>query len=396
MKQVHLVYSTKKNNSLKMNLYSSEHLTRKQKVNRGSFYTPKQIVEIVQHWLMKEQIDSSYIIIDSSCGTGAFFELSNIFKDNKFIGNDIDSEAIEYVQKIFPSVKTYSLNALHDVSRSMFGLSDDEKIIFVGNPPYNDTTSIVGKSIKTEKCLTDIDLKSRDLGISFLLSYNKLSADYAAILHPLSYLIKKANFRAAKDFFHNYRILNCLVFSSSLFENTSVNARFPIVVALYKRNPQCGTHYEDVLKMDFHTIEGNCFNLSKMEFISDYIDKYPGKKRYEPEILFYTLRDINALKRCRTFLKKRIANAVDVNPEKIAYYCYIDCFKRYAQTPYWMGNLDVLFEKASFDSMKEKFIQAACFNNREVFGKANVPDVKTIAEVTAYMERVVSLASNRA
>lgn len=378
-----------------MNPYSSEHLTRKQKVNRGSFYTPKIIVDIVCKWLTEEWIDSSYTIIDSSCGTGAFFELSNIFKDSKFIGNDIDSEAVEYVQKIFPSVKTYSLNALHDVSRSMFGLSDDEKVVFIGNPPYNDMTSFVGKSIKTEKIKLDGDLKARDLGISFLRSYNKMSADYAAILHPLSYLIKKANFRAAKDFFHNYRILNCLVFSSSLFENTSVNAGFPIVVALYKRNPQCGTYYEDVLKMDFHTIEGNCFNLSKMEFISDYIDKYPGKKRYEPEILFYTLRDINALKRCRTFLKERIANAVDVNPEKIAYYCYIDCFKRYAQTPYWMGNLDVPFEKASFDAMKDKFIQAAFYNNSSVFGQKKLCPDEDIQQVKKYIMDLVEFLSTK-
>lgn len=382
-----------------MNKFSSKHLSRQKKVNLGSFYTPKQIVGIVQHWLMAEQIDSSYTIIDSSCGAGAFFELNNIFQDNRFIGNDIDSEAIEYVQKSFPRVKTYSVNALQDVSRSMFGLSEDEKIIFVGNPPYNDTTSIVGKSIKTEKIKLDGDLKARDLGISFLRSYNKMSADYAAILHPLSYLIKKANFRAAKDFFHNYRILNCLVFSSSLFENTSVNAGFPIVVALYKRNPQCGTHYEDILKMDFHTIEGNCFNLSKMEFISDYIDKYPGKKRYEPEILFYTLRDINALKRCRTFLKERIANAVDVNPEKIAYYCYIDCFKRYAQTPYWMGNLDVPFEKASFDAMKDKFIQVAFYNNSSVFDQKKLcpnEDIQEdIQQVKKYIRDLVESLSTK-
>ena len=378
-----------------MNKFSSKHLLRQRKVNLGSFYTPKQIVGIVQHWLMAEQIDSFYTIIDSSCGVGAFFELNNIFQDNKFIGNDIDSEAIEYVQKSFSSVKTYSVNALQDVSRSMFGLSENEKVVFVGNPPYNDTTSIVGKSIKTEKCRTDIDLKSRDLGISFLLSYNKLSADYAAILHPLSYLIKKANFRAAKDFFHNYRILNCLVFSSSLFENTSVNAGFPIIVALYKRNPQCGTHYEDVLKMDFHTIEENCFNLSKMEFVSDYIDKYPGKKRYEPEILFYTLRDINALKRCRTFLKERIANAVDVNPEKIAYYCYIDCFKRYAKTPYWMGNLNVPFEKASFDAMKDKFIRVAKYNNQDIFGKTENFEKSDFCDVSTYIERIIKACSGK-
>src|SRR3989344_5858437 len=69
-----------------------------------------------------------------------------------------------------------------------------KNIIAIGNPPYNDTTSIIRNSIKDTSIQDkiDADIKTRDLGMSFLLSYDKLKADYVCVLHPLSYLIKKA------------------------------------------------------------------------------------------------------------------------------------------------------------------------------------------------------------
>lgn len=45
-----------------------------------------------------------------------------------------------------------------------------------------------------DKNFCDEDLFDRDLGVSFLKSYNKLKADVICILHLLSYLIKKTNF----------------------------------------------------------------------------------------------------------------------------------------------------------------------------------------------------------
>ena len=39
-------------------------------------------------------------------------------------------------------------------------------------------------------------------------------------------------------------------------------------------------------------------------------------QQYDPVIV---TRDVNALKRCRTFLPRRCANAVDVAPDQLAY-----------------------------------------------------------------------------
>ena len=308
-----------------MNLNTSQHLCHKDIVNLGSFYTPYKYVMLAGEWLRSEGIDNSYTILDSSCGYGAFFELSQLFAENKYVGNDIDSKAIKMIPSAFPFVRLFNLNALVNVCRKQFEIGDKEKLIIVGNPPYNDTTSIINQNIKTNDIEMDKDIKTRDLGMSSLLSYNKLKADYVLILHPLSYLIKKANYKATSEFFGNYEIINHIIFNSQEFANTSKVNGFPIIMALYKRNPGSGIKENDVRKFPFHTTEGYNFIIDKRDYLSDYIQKYPHKVRYSPEILFYTLRDINALTRSRTFVKERITNAIDVDPEKLSYYCYIDC-----------------------------------------------------------------------
>lgn len=341
-------------------------------------------------WLKSEGIDDSYTFLDSSCGYGAFFELSQIFKSNKFIGNDIDFKAIEMIPKAFPFVRVFNKNSLIDVSREQFGIDNGERLIVVGNPPYNDTTSKINKKIKNKSLPIDNDLSTRDLGISFLRSYKKLNADYVLILHPLSFLIKRANYRLGSIFFANYSIKKHIIFNSQEFANTSKFNGFPIIMALYKRNCGNGIKYSDVQKFNFQSVEGKTFNLSHRDYVASYIQKYPHSERYSQEILFYTLRDINALTRSRTFIKDRIANAVDVNPEKLAYYCYIDCFKKYASVPYYMGNFDVPFIKEDFNSVLDSVIAISKFNHADVFGDCNKPSADNVNKVVNYINRVLA------
>ena len=103
-----------------MNLNKSQHLCHKDIVNLGSFYTPYKYVVLAGEWLESEGIDDSYTILDSSCGYGAFFELSQFFKNNKYIGNDIDSKAIEMIPRAFPFVKLFNKNSLFNVNRKQF------------------------------------------------------------------------------------------------------------------------------------------------------------------------------------------------------------------------------------------------------------------------------------
>ena len=365
-----------------------EHLRRNQIVNGGSFYTPARFVEIAAEWLKRDGIGPAYTIIDTSCGYGAFFQLQNYLPENRYLGNDIDPVAVRTARENFPQIEIFNRNALSGAGRAAFGLHD-EKICVVGNPPYNDVTSQIAREIKTARHAAAPELHARDLGLSFLKSYAALRADRVLVLHPLSYLIKKANFTAAKSFFGRYEIRESLVFSSHEFADTSRFGEFPIVMALYAASPGGGLSCEEVRNHLFRTLEGDTFRLSDFDYVADHIRKYPGRERYAPEILFYTLRDINALKRSRTFLSERCAGAVDVPPEKLPYYCYIDLFKRYAQVPYWMGNFDVPFRAATFARYAETFTALSKSLHPEVFGVQPAPEKSAERRVKAYILSVL-------
>lgn len=376
-------------NNTHYSINCQRHLGSVGRINLGSFYTPAKYVEMVAGWLKKYGINETWTIADLSCGYGAFFDLSGManFAHCRFIGNDIDVKAISTARKMFPSIEFFVQNALCGVSRSKFKLGVNERIVIVGNPPYNDFSSQINQKIKTSDVAMDADIKTRDLGMSSLLAYGKLRANYVAVLHPLSYLIKKANFNVTRSFFNNYEILEHVIFSSQEFAGTSKNTGFPVIVALYRRAEGAGLTYNVVQDMRFKTVEGDEFSLSGFDYVTDLVKKYPHGGRYEPEILFYTMRDINALKRCRTFIKERIANAVDVAPEQLPYYCYVDCFKRYVNVPYWMGNLNVPFIADGFAHIADAVVADAKFHNQEIFGKSIRPKEIDTERIKLYIRK---------
>lgn len=368
----------------------SDHLSNKDRINMGSFYTPEKYVDLVAYWLIEEDISDNSVFADLTCGGGAFFKLHDRFPNNRFIGNDIDEQALETAKTYFPFVHYMSKNAFCHVSRKEFEIPETDKFIIIGNPPWNDSTSMTNKSIKKDLFCIDADIKTRDLGMSALLSYDKLEADYVAVLHPLSYLIKPANFKLCEKFFKNYELKRHIIFNSQEFANTSQIRGFPVIVALYKRNPGKGLSYKAVKDMRFQTVEGQTFSLSDRDYISDLIDKYPTPKRYNPEILFFTQRDINALKRCQTFMRCRTNASVDVDPSKLAYYCYLDCFKRFADVPYFLGNFNVPFFKADFDSIRNEVICISKFYNQDIFGVGQEPSREALDRVNNYIRRVLT------
>lgn len=171
---------------------SQKHLNHIDKVNLGSYYTPEIIVNLAYSILQKNISNiNDWTILDSSCGYGSFLTKKDIAK--KLIGADIDKTATDEAKKMNSKINFIHQNSLANVRRENFNIQKEEKVIAIGNPPYNDTTSIIRNSIKYTSIQNkiDSDIKTRDLGMSFLLSYNKLQADYICVLHPLSYLIKK-------------------------------------------------------------------------------------------------------------------------------------------------------------------------------------------------------------
>ncbi len=349
---------------------SQAHLGYKSRINLGSYYTPTEIVNIAWQ-IIAPYVHSQTAIIDSTCGYGDF--LKNCGQAIT-IGCDIDETAINVAKKNNDKALFFQTNALCNVSRAKFGIPQQSNLIVVGNPPYNDKTSFIRQSIKSINFDIDEDLASRDLGISFLRSYNKLEADFICVLHPLSYLIKPTNFRLLKDFTINYRLIFGLLISSWEFPDSAKGGPFPIVLALYQRKTQ-GMTYNFIRSFRFRTSCESDFCLDDFDYITGYIDKYPKKNRptysntlfssvegdihrskNDDLLFFWTMRDINALKRNRTFVESYSENTIVIDKRKLDYYAYVDVFKRNLhRLPFYFGNCDVLIDNDLFRQYKPCF-----------------------------------------
>ena len=325
------------------------HLNLKQSINLGSFYTPKDIVLKAYTMLESKVKLKDFLLFDSSCGYGDFFL---DFKPYQYLGADIDSKALSKVSR---HIHTLHTNSLESVSRKKFGIQNSQKLIIIGNPPYNDKTSMIKNAIKQESPNIDENLKHRDLGISFLRSYELLKPDFICVLHPLSYLIKRANFNALKAFKDNYRLIDSVLVSSSNF--TKAKTHFPIIIALYERDLR-GMDYGFVESYSFKTLEGRTLRLKDFDFITKYVNKYPNPHDKDKAVAyFHTLRDINALKRNKTFLPKASPNAIRIFADNLKYYYYIHHFKSFAsKLPYYFGNLDVFIDNESFLESEKDFM----------------------------------------
>ncbi|WP_235852476.1 DNA methyltransferase family protein [Helicobacter vulpis] len=347
--------------TMRINMESGQptHLECSAQINLGSFYTPLWLVQIAFRMLIWHVNPKDYLLLDSACGYGSFLTLPGF---QAYIGMDQDLQALQRAAELCqqPNLSLLHKNALHSVSRVHFNIPNSSKLIIMGNPPYNDRTSRVRAHLKDKSPLeVDTSLKARDIGISFLRSFALLEPDYICVLHPLSYLIKRANLQALKNFALHYRLLDALVVSSQIFCPKSLSY-FPIIVALYKRDAQ-GMDYSYIARFCFKTLENKCFTLEQWDFISTYVDKYPNQQRVDSKVaLFYTLRDINALARSKTFLDRQSPHAIYVPAEKYSLYCYIDVFKtQIPHIPYYLRNCDIFLDFAQFQNLEEQFIHAS-------------------------------------
>ncbi|CRF40293.1 SAM-dependent methyltransferase [Helicobacter ailurogastricus] len=332
------------------------HLSPLEKINLGSFYTPPFLVQKAFAMLTAHLDPKEYCLLDSACGDGAFLTQQG-FK--KVVGVDRDLYALKQAKANAPKAILLHKNALKRCSRESFGFLEGDKLVIVGNPPYNDTTSQVRQALKTAPQDIDPPLKTRDLGLSFLRSYDLLNADFVCVLHPLSYLIKKTNLQALKGFRQNYILKNTLILSSQIFCPKSLSP-FPIVLALYTRD-NAGMDFDFIANFSFATLEGKSFKLKDLEPITPHIDKYPNAKKVkEARAFFYPLRDINALARSKTFMPAQKPHSILIDPQKYSLYCYIDIFKtQIPHIPYYLRNCDIFFNFERFKTLENAFIEAS-------------------------------------
>lgn len=225
---------------------------------------------------------------------------------------------------------------------------------------------------KKGRNICDEDLFDRDLGISFLKSYNKLQSDIVCILHPLSYLIKEANFKRLNLFTKNYKLKKGILFSSSFFQNVS-NINFPIVIALYEKNTK-GMKYNDIKTFKFSILDSKkVFKLSDYANVDSFIRKYPPRKKdlqvSDIGIYYYTFRDINSLKRNRGFHTQKDKNSIVVHLENFYKYAYLFSFKKlFRPKNIWLyGNLSPLGYEQTIEDNKKLFLQYTLLSEKKTF-----------------------------
>lgn len=353
-----------------------KHLSKEDIIKNGSIFTPKVLVDLVLKQC-EPYIAQDTTILDLGSGYGAFI---NVFKNKgkKCIGTDCDDISVQLLRQDFPEVTFYLENSLLDVNREKYNIKANDNLIIVGNPPYNDITSIYHKGKKGD-LVCDDDIVSRDLGISFLKAYNKLNADYVCVLHPLSYLIKKQNFNQLGEFKNNYRLLSAITFPSKMFETIkNTNANFPVVAALYEKNSN-GMTYEDILSFTFKVFGSNKkFCLNKIKTIDGIIPKYP-KKNSTCKLQFYTLRDMNALMRNKAFINGPISNGVDVTLDNLYQYAWLLFLKENFNPPKYdfiYSNLSPLYSsKIEKENIKNILVTYAFNNNlivSSLFSKSDI------------------------
>ena len=358
----------------------SSHLPDSKKANLGKYYTPKEIVETLRQRI-SPKIQENSIVMDLACGCGAFLEL---FDDCHIIGRDIDSQAIEILD-LFNFSNIGVDNTLLNVSREKYGIQQSDDLIIIGNPPYNDTSSInkrYSTKAKSKRDPEDADIHCRDIGRSFLEAYAKLNPRYICVLHPLSFLIKRVNFQSMKFLKRNYVLEDAIIFKSSIFSDLYGGTPFPIIIATYKRDRQ-GMDYDYIKQFSFDIYGSNQkFSLANVhqaghDYIHQTVTSVDLTNDSDIELYHYNFRDINSLNKANFqnagYRAAHHDTMLVVNYIDLWKYCYVNCIKKFLLPMlsngnyYILGNLNPIIDIALVESephyWKDLFIACAILKN---------------------------------
>ena len=356
--------------AINFNEFESKHLLNAEQIKLGSFYTPERIVDKVHQLIASYKAHSRAVVFDNAAGSGAFIREKEPIS---YKAAEFDPIVGNFLKTKLPKKNVFIGNAISNVSRKKYQIAATDFLIQIGNPPYNDTTSAY-KNGKKGNNICDDDLFDRDLGISFLKSYNKLQSDVVCVLHPLSYLIKAANFKRLKAFSQNYKLKKGILFSSALFSNVS-STGFPITIALYEKKEK-GMEYKDIKQFPFSLLDNKkVFRLSDYAYVDSFIRKYPPRKTDLPlsdiGIYYYTFRDINSLTRNQGFHTQAKANSVVVHLKDFYKYAYLVAFKKLFQAKErWLyGNLSPLGSERVVEKNKKLFVKYALLSEDKFFSQ---------------------------
>ncbi len=344
------------------------------KSSLGKYYTPEHLVDLV-HGLVKPYVRQDSYVLDLAAGSGAFLDP---FKRERVIAADIDRVAV-LILKALGFENARHDNSLVNTSRAKYSMKESDHIIVVGNPPYNDVTSRNKKFGRFAKKNTgvemDEDVRTSDLGMSFLRAFNKLKADVICVLHPLSYLIKETNFsNKLGEFRNNYVLKRAVVFSSREFADTR-QTPFPVVAALYQRH-MIGMDYDYIRNFEFEVLhDKRRFILARVETIDGYIRKYPPVKKDKNKksdigLYMHNIRDINSLITIGYLTEKEdFDRHATVNYAELYKYAYLNCMRRYFVKDFKFGNLSPIVDRHELESnrfLQDAFVIDTIINNQKL------------------------------
>ena len=350
-------------------LSKNTHLCKADIIKNGSIFTPNYIVDLI-YSMVNKYIDNKTTIIDFGSGYGSFIDKFNN-SGKRCIGTEIDEKSYEFLKENFKETKFYLENSLLNVNRKKYQIKNNEKLLIIGNPPYNDITSQYRKGQKGQlEC--DYDLLSRDKGISFIKAYNKLNADIICILHPLSYLIKKQNFKTLGEFTKNYKLEDAIIFSSKEFESIrKTNSDFPVIAALYTKNNN-GMDFNYIYNFNFNVYNSDkFFCLKNFKTIDGIVSKYPSKIT-KTNLQFYTLRDMNSLIRNAGFIEGPKNNGINVTVDNLYQYAWLLFLKenfKPQKNNFLYGNLSPLYLRNIDDIKIKNYVVSYAWNNCNIIKK---------------------------
>ncbi|NNN06807.1 MAG: hypothetical protein HKL90_12985 [Elusimicrobia bacterium] len=356
------------------------------KAGLGKYYTPEHLVDHVRTLIEPFLTDRPYVA-DLAAGCGAFLAK---FEDCRIIGRDIDQQAVALLAEMgFPKIEED--NSLLHVNRAKLGLRENDRLVLVGNPPYNDTTSLnrrYGTNKKEGRGLVrDPDLRAKDAGIAFLRAFAKLHPDAIGILHPLSYLIKETNFQelvrpfsdGKSSFTSRYKLTAAAVFSSAEFgSGIEGTTPFPVVAALYAPGAM---DYRYISQFEFPIFVGHGSGLSdtgrrlalsRITTIDGIIRKYPPtagmSKTSDIGLYQYNIRDTNSLLTSGALSSKTDKNRIPVQFVDLWKYSYLNCYKRYFGKSFIFGNLSPIIDPKDTEdeTFRDRCVIDTVMNNQNI------------------------------
>jgi len=377
----------------------------KKRTELGAYYTPDEIVKWVVEKLkifLGEKKISDYVVLDPACGCGSF--LFRNWKAKKVIGADIDAEAIKILKTLRSVFKDQNLtiihtNSLENAGRPKFGIDEDEKLIIVGNPPYNDHTSKNKRFLKEMSSFSmtiDKDLKKRDIGMSFFELCVKLKADVVCFVHPFSYFIKKRNFEALKNFFNHYSLKASMIFSSQIFHTKRIP--FPVAVSIFFRDEK-GTSWDELQNFAYPIKDTQfCVVPAKIETTDGYIEKY-GKSVWTSEsgLFFFNFRDLNSLIANGAFsAKTNGSDYIPITKENFYKYAYLNSLKHHWNAKegvsFVFGNFSPLCRKKDLEekSYQALFIADVIIHNYGKFPQFDYKDDNSFIVKSGFLNLIIA------